>query len=148
MILSRCVLCMWFLKRFIIYYLLLERGREGEREGEKHQCVVATRTPPAGDLACNPGICPDWELNWWPFGSQTCTQSTERYHSGLVYVIFIWQLFLFSGAVKGIILLLLLWLYFLIHYYCNIRKSLSFNEFDTVTDAFYFCIWSQFIWNN
>ena len=25
-----------------------ERGREGEREGEKHQCVVASRTPLLG----------------------------------------------------------------------------------------------------
>ena len=22
--------------------------------------------PPTGDLACNPGMCPDWELNQWP----------------------------------------------------------------------------------
>ena len=41
-------------------------GREGEREGEKHQCVVMSRTPPIGDLACNPGICPDWESNQDP----------------------------------------------------------------------------------
>ena len=35
----------------------------GEREGEKHQCVVASHTPPTGDLAGNPGLCPDWEPN-------------------------------------------------------------------------------------
>ena len=45
-----------FLKDFI--YLFLERGREGEREGEKHHCVVASRAPPTGDLAYNPGMCP------------------------------------------------------------------------------------------
>ena len=33
-------------------------GREGEREGEKHQCVDASHAPPTGDLACNPGMCP------------------------------------------------------------------------------------------
>ena len=44
-------------------YLLLERVRDGEREGEKHQCVVASCAPPAGDLAVNPGMCPDWESN-------------------------------------------------------------------------------------
>ena len=43
----------YFFKDFI--YLFLERGREGEREGEKHQCVVATHTPFTGDLAHNPG---------------------------------------------------------------------------------------------
>ena len=36
---------------------------EGEREGEKHQCVVASHMPRTGDLACNSGMCPDWELN-------------------------------------------------------------------------------------
>ena len=43
----------WFLSFFFrdFIYLFLERRREGEREGEKHQCVVASSTPPAGDLA-------------------------------------------------------------------------------------------------
>ena len=31
-------------------YLFLERGREGEREGEKHQCVVTLRAPCTGDV--------------------------------------------------------------------------------------------------
>ena len=38
------------------------RGREGEREGKEHQ-LVASHMPQAGDLAKNPGICPDWESN-------------------------------------------------------------------------------------
>ena len=71
------------LKDFI--YLCLERGREGEREGEKHQCVVASHTPPTGDLACNPGMCPDWESNQRPFGSQAGTQSTEPHQPGLTF---------------------------------------------------------------
>ena len=45
-------------------YLFLEREREEEREGEKHQCVVATLALPTVDLVHNPGMCPDWELNW------------------------------------------------------------------------------------
>ena len=62
-----------------IYYLFIfrERGREGEREGEKHQCVVASRMLQTGDLAYNPGMCPDWESNQWHFGLQACVQSTE-----------------------------------------------------------------------
>ena len=36
-----------------------QRGREGERGGEKHQCVVASHAPPTRDLAHNPGMCPD-----------------------------------------------------------------------------------------
>ena len=54
-----------------------QRGREEEREGEKHQCVVASPAPPIGDLACNPGMCPDWESNQQPLGLQAGTQSTE-----------------------------------------------------------------------
>ena len=57
---------------FLRFYLFTfrERGREGEREGEKYQCVVASSMPPTGDLACNPGMCPAWELNGQPFVSQ------------------------------------------------------------------------------
>ena len=43
-------------------FIFRERGREG-REREKHQCVVASRAPPTGDLACNQGMCPAWESN-------------------------------------------------------------------------------------
>ena len=51
-------------------FIFIERRRKGESEGEKHQCVVASHTPPTGDLAHNPGMCPDGELNWRPFLSQ------------------------------------------------------------------------------
>ena len=47
-------------------YLFLERGEGKEKEGEKYQCVVASRVTPAGDLACNPGMCPDWDSNHDP----------------------------------------------------------------------------------
>ena len=59
-----------------IYFFLESRERRG-KEGEKHQCVVASHTPHTGDLACNPGMCPDWESNWRPFGLQAGAQSTE-----------------------------------------------------------------------
>ena len=39
--------------------------------------------PPVGDLAHNPGMCPDWESNKWPFGFQASTQSTELPQSDL-----------------------------------------------------------------
>ena len=38
--------------------------------GEKHQCMVASHVAPTGDLARNTGMCPDWELNRRPLGSQ------------------------------------------------------------------------------
>ena len=47
----------------LIFIVLRERGREGGREREKHQCVVASHMSPTGDLACNPSMCPDWESN-------------------------------------------------------------------------------------
>ena len=50
-------LALLFLKRFYLF-IFRERGREGEREEEKHQCVVASRAPSTGDLACNLGIVP------------------------------------------------------------------------------------------
>ena len=71
----------FFEKRFYLFFVL-ERGREEERDGEKHQCVVASHMPPTGDLAHNPGMCPDWELNYQPSGSQAGTQSTEPLQPG------------------------------------------------------------------
>ena len=76
----KCTIRLGVFKDFI--YLFLERGREGDREGEKHQCVVAFHTPPTGDLACKPVMCPDWESNQSLFGSQTSTQSTEPHQPG------------------------------------------------------------------
>ena len=57
-------------------------GKVGEREREKHQCVVASRMPPTRDLAHNLGMCPDWESNWQPSGSQASAQSTEPHQPG------------------------------------------------------------------
>ena len=65
-----------------ILFIFREKGMEGERKAEKHPCVVASHTPPTGDLAHNPGTCPDWESNRQPFGSQASTQSTEPHQPG------------------------------------------------------------------
>ena len=51
------------------FYLFIFREGKGEREGEKHQCVVASRALPTEDLACNPGMFPDWESDQQPFDS-------------------------------------------------------------------------------
>ena len=78
-ILRQCETGTLFLFSFkdFIYFIFRERGREGEREGEKHQCVVASHVASPGDLACNPGMCPDWELNQRPFGSQPVLKGTS-----------------------------------------------------------------------
>ena len=39
-----------------------------------------------GDLAHNPGMCPDWESSQRPFGSQAGAQSTEPHQPGLFSV--------------------------------------------------------------
>ena len=68
----------WLRGSFIYFYFLfknfkdfiqlfLERGEGKEKGGGKHQCVVGSPAPPTGDLACNLGMYPDWELNWRPF---------------------------------------------------------------------------------
>ena len=61
----------------------------GEREREKHQCVFASRVPPTGDWACNPGMRPDWESNPGPFGLQAGTQSTGPYQPGQFELFFL-----------------------------------------------------------
>ena len=69
---------------FTFYFIFRGREKEGEREGEKHQCVIVSRMPLIEDLACNPGMYPDWELNRRPFGSWAGTQSTEPHQPGLL----------------------------------------------------------------
>ena len=87
----------FFFKKYFSYLFFREREREREREGEKHQCVVASHTPQTGDLARNPGMCPDWELNWRPFGSQAYTQSTEPHQPGLeIFLIILFLKFLIA----------------------------------------------------
>ena len=71
--------CFSFFSQFFfkkIFYIFLDTKR-GRSEGEKHQCVVVSHTPPTGDLAHNPGMCPVWVSNQWPFALQADAQSTE-----------------------------------------------------------------------
>ena len=72
--------------RDLLIYLFLDRGKGGrkkKRETSMCGCLSHTHTR---DLAYNPGMCPDWELNWWPFGSQASTQSTEPHQPGLTVI--------------------------------------------------------------
>ena len=45
-----------------IFYIEGGEGREKERERNINMWLPFT-WPPTGDLAHNPGMCPDWELN-------------------------------------------------------------------------------------
>ena len=48
---------------FSFIYLVLERGGGREKERERNINVWLPLAPTAGDLAHNPGGCPDWESN-------------------------------------------------------------------------------------
>ena len=50
--------------------------------------MVASHTPSSGDLARNPGMCPDWESNRRPFGLQAGAQSIESHQPELKYNLF------------------------------------------------------------
>ena len=54
-------------------YLSLERGEGREKERERE--LAASQSPPTGDVACNPDVCPDRESNLQPFGLQAGIQS-------------------------------------------------------------------------
>ena len=56
-------------------------SRDGGREGERERNISASHAPPIGDLAHNPGVCPDWEPNWRLFDLQAGAQSTEPHQS-------------------------------------------------------------------
>ena len=63
-----------------------QRGWEGEREGEESIGCLSRAPlwePPSGNLAPNPGLCPDWEWNRQPFGSQAGAQSADPHQPGL-----------------------------------------------------------------
>ena len=71
---QQMMLFIYFLKN-ILFIIFRERGRESEREGEKHQCVVAYHAPHTGDLASNPSMC--GESDPWLFALQAGTPPTE-----------------------------------------------------------------------
>ena len=70
---------------FLRLYLFIfrQKGREGEREGEKHLCVVASHTPPYWGPGLQPRHVPWLGIEPQPFGSQAEVQSTEPHQPGL-----------------------------------------------------------------
>ena len=93
-----------FLK--ILFYVF--REGKGERKRGKHQCMVVSHMPLTGDLACNLGMWPDWELNqqlwftgWcsihWATPARAKSRILKKYclyqkhlnpHESCVYIVF------------------------------------------------------------
>ena len=68
---------------FLRFYLFLDRGEGREKERERNISVCLPLTGPTpGNLAHNPGMCPDRESNQRPFGSQDGAQSTKPHWPG------------------------------------------------------------------
>ena len=74
-----------YLNISLFIYIFKEKGREEDREGEKHQYVVASHTPHTVDLTHNTGKSPDWESNQQHFSSPDGTQSTEPHQPVHIY---------------------------------------------------------------
>ena len=76
----------FFVIFFNILFIFRERGREGDRQGEKHQWVVASDKPPTGDLARNAGMCPDWESNGYPLVQRPALSPLSHTSQGLDFI--------------------------------------------------------------
>ena len=76
-----------FLKIFIYFYFWFKReGKEKEREEtsmwERNIDWLPSVHAPSGHQTCNPGMCPDWESNQWPFSLLDEAQPTEPHQLG------------------------------------------------------------------
>ena len=57
---------------------------------------VTSRVPPLGDLVHNPGMCPDWESNWWPLSCRPALNPLNHTSQSS----FLPLIFFFWGCVK------------------------------------------------
>ena len=67
---------------FFFFNLFLERGKDNV------WLLLVHPLPGVGELACNPGMCPDQEVNQQCFGSQAHAQSTKPHQPGLRFTFF------------------------------------------------------------
>ena len=95
----------FFLK--LLFYLVLEEGTE--KEDEKCQCARDTLTP-TRDLACNPGMCPKWDLNQQSFSFQASAQLTPLSHNSqdslffffiLYSIVYMYHIFFTHWPING-----------------------------------------------
>ena len=75
-----------FLKR--LYLFILERGEGKAKERERNIDWLPFAHTPIGNLARNPGMCHDWELNRQPLALGDNAQPTEPRRPGQSYIFF------------------------------------------------------------
>ena len=86
---KKLIFSFFFLKDFI--YLFLEGGERREKERERNISVrLRLMCPIPGNLASNPGMCPDWESTQWPFGSQPTLNPLTYTSQGYFFFFFIY----------------------------------------------------------
>ena len=73
-----------FLKKFIYLFLERERGREGERDGEKQQLPLIRAL--TEDQTPNPGMCPDQESNRQPLLCWTTSNALSHTGQGVTSI--------------------------------------------------------------
>ena len=105
-----------FLGFFFFFYRLfiLERGEGGRKRRKETSVCGCLSHAPTRDLAHNPGLCRDWEWNWWPFGSQAGAQATEQYQTGqferfLFVVLFFLVLHVVTFILSNVVLTFTIW---------------------------------------
>ena len=63
-------------------FIYFQREGKGGRKRGRETPMWEKNINWLGDWTYNPGMCPDWELNWQPFALRGYTQPTQPHQSG------------------------------------------------------------------
>ena len=111
---------------FLRFYLFLERGREGGREGEKNQCVVSSLTLPLGIWPATQACALDWESNRQPFDLQAGTQPLSHVSQGSMSYLSILITSVLNSAPDRLVICILFSPFFLVLFYSFIWSVFLF----------------------
>ena len=74
-----------FFKKILLSF---REGKGGRKKGREILNVVASHMILTGDLTCNPGMCPNRELNQQPCGLQPTPNPLSYTSQGLSWIFF------------------------------------------------------------